>query len=182
MLLRKLFPLLLSVASLAAGAEIPRPAPDFVVFMNDGRQIHVSEYKGKVVVLAFFLTTCPHCQFTSQVLTKLQPEYAPRGLQVIASAIDEMSKMYVPDFVKRFQPAYPMGYNQRETAEDFLQHPVMYRLMMPQVAVIDRKGTIRAQYAGDDKFFEKSEQEKNFRDLLEPLLKEGSAQTAERKK
>lgn len=182
MLLRKLFPLLLCVASLAAGAEIPRPSPDFKVFLNDGRQIHVSEYKGKVVVLAFILTTCPHCQFTSQVLTKLQQEFGPRGLQVIASAIDDMSKMLVPDFVKRFQPAYPVGYNERETAEDFLQHPVMYRLLMPQVVVMDRQGTIRAQFAGDDKFFEKAEQEKNFRDLIEPLLKEGAAQTAGRKK
>jgi peroxiredoxin len=182
MLLRKLFPLLLCLASLAAGAEIPRPSPDFTVFLNDGRQIHVTEYKGKVVVLGFILTTCPHCQFTSQILTKLQQEYGPRGLQVIASAIDEMSKLYVPDFITKFQPAYPVGYNQRETAEDYLQHPVMYRLLMPQVVVIDRKGTIRAQYAGDDKFFEKAEQEKNFRDLIEPLLKEGSTQTAARRK
>jgi len=183
MLLRKLFPpLLLCAASLATGAEVPRPSPDFAVFLNDGRQIHISEYKGKVVVLAFILTTCPHCQFTSQVLTNLQQEYGPRGFQVMASAIEDMAKMDVPDFVKRFQPAYPVGYNQREAAEDYLQHPVMFRLLMPQVVVIDRKGTIRAQYAGDDKFFEKSEQEKNFRDLIEPLLKEGQTQTAGRKK
>jgi len=53
---------------------------------------------------------------------------------------------------------------------------------MPQVVVIDRKGTIRAQYAGDDKFFERADQEKNFRDLIEPLLKEGQTQTAARRK
>jgi len=182
MLLRKLFPLLLCWASLGVSAEIPRPSPDFTVYLNDGRQIHISEYKGKVVVLAFILTTCPHCQFTSQVLTKLQQEYEPRGFQVIASAINEMSKLYVPDFIKNFHPAYPVGYNERETAEDYLQHPVMFRLLMPQVVVIDRKGTIRAQFAGDDKFFEKAEQEKNFRDLIGPLLKEGQAQTAGRKK
>jgi peroxiredoxin len=182
MLLRKLFPFLLCAASLTSGAEIPRPSPDFVVFMNDGRQIHIGEYKGKVVALAFILTACSHCQFTSQVLTKLQQEYGPRGFQVIASAINEMSKLYVPEFIKNFHPAYPVGYNEREAAEDYLQHPVMYRLLMPQVVVIDRKGTIRAQYAGDDKFFENAAQENNFRDLIEPLLKEGQAQTAGRKK
>jgi len=58
----------------------------------------------------------------------------------------------------------------------------MYRLLMPQVVVIDRNGTIRTQYAGDDKFFERADQEKNFRDLIEPLLKEGQTQTAARRK
>jgi len=58
----------------------------------------------------------------------------------------------------------------------------MFRMMMPQVVVIDRKGIIRAQLAGDDKFFAEAEQEKNFRGLLEPLLKEGMAQAARRKR
>jgi hypothetical protein len=61
---------------------------------------------------------------------------------------------------------------------DYLQHPVMFRLLMPQVVVIDRKGIIRTQLAGDDKFFDKAEQEKNFRDVLEPLLKEGTVTPA----
>ena len=180
MLLRRMLSVFLCLAGVAMGADVPRPSPDFAVNLTDGRQIHVNEYKGKVVVLAFILTTCPHCQFTSQVLTKLQQEYGPRGFQVIASAIEDMAKMNVPDFILKFQPAYPVGYDQREMVEDYLQHPVMFRLLMPQVVVMDRKGTIRAQYAGDDKFFEKAEQEKNFRALLEPLLREG--QTAGRKK
>jgi hypothetical protein len=65
---------------------------------------------------------------------------------------------------------------------DYLQHPVMFRLLMPQVVVIDRKGIIRTQLAGDDKFFDKAEQEKNFREVLEPLLKEGTAKPLAREK
>jgi peroxiredoxin len=181
MLPRRVLPLLLCVASLAQGATVPRPAPDFAVDLTDGSQIHLSQYHGKVVVMAFILTTCPHCQFTSRILTKLQQEYGPRGFQVVASAIEDMAKMNVPDFIRNFNPAYPVGYTQREVAESFLEHPVMFRLLMPQVVVIDRKGTIRGQYAGDDPFIAKeTDQEKNFRELLEPLLKEEA--TARRKK
>jgi len=180
MLSRRIFPLLLCLASLAQGATVPRPAPDFAVDLTDGSKVHLSQYRGKVVVMAFILTTCPHCQFTSQILTKLQQEYGPRGFQVVVSAIEDMARMNVPDFIRNFKPAYPVGYTQREVAETFLEHPVMFRMLMPQVVVIDRKGTIRAQYAGDDKFFEKADQEKNFRELLEPLLKEEA--TAQRKK
>jgi alkyl hydroperoxide reductase subunit AhpC len=75
-----------------------------------------------------------------------------------------------------------VGFNPRNLVENYLQHPVMFRLLMPQVVVIDRKGIIRAQLAGDDKFFDKAEQEKNFRDVLEPLLKEGTVTPVARRK
>ena len=61
--------------------------------------------------------------------------------------------------------------------------PETIRLMMPQLVFIDRKGFVRAQYGGDDeKFFDKAIQEKNIRDVIEPLLKESVAQAAHRKK
>jgi peroxiredoxin len=153
----------------------PRHSPDFAINMNDGSQIQLSQYQGKVVVLAFILTYCSHCQFTAQILSRLQKEYGPQGLQVVASAIDPMSSLKVPDFIKQFQPGYPVGFNEHNQAIEYLQHPIMYRLMMPQVVFIDRKGTIRAQHAGDEStFFAEATQEKNIRDAIEPLLKEGT--------
>ena len=166
----------------ATSDKTPRPSPDFAVSFNDGSQIHLSQYQGKVVVLAFILTTCPHCQFTVQTLSRLQNEYGPRGLQVIASAIQDMAALAVPDFIKQFQPGFPVGFNPRDRVLDYLQHPVVFRLLMPQAVVIDRKGIIRTQLAGDDKFFDKAEQEKNFRDVLEPLLKEGTVTPVTRRK
>ena len=75
-------------AAFAADPVIPRPAPDFAINLVGGQQIQLSQYKGKVVVLAFILTTCPHCQKTIGYLSAIQKEYAPRGVQVIASAIE----------------------------------------------------------------------------------------------
>jgi peroxiredoxin len=182
MSLRKVCAIFLCLTAAALGATLPRPSPDFAVSLNDGSQIHLSQYKGKVVVMAFILTYCSHCQFTTQQLAKLQKEYGPQGLQVVASAIEDMASLKVPDFIKQYQPGFPVGFNQRDVVLDFLQHPVMFKLMMPQIAVIDRKGTIRAQYEGDDKFFANEAQEKNLRDVIEPLLKEGMAQNAHRKR
>jgi hypothetical protein len=47
---------------------------------------------------------------------------------------------------------------------------------MPQVVIIDRKGVIRHQVPGGDKFFEN--EEKNMRDVVLPLLKAGAATPA----
>ena len=47
----------------------------------------------------------------------------------------------------------------------------MQPLFVPIMVFIDRKGMIRYQYLGDDPFF--TNQEKNVRDTIEELLKEG---------
>ena len=161
-------------SGLAHAADVPRPAGEFTINTTDGKGILLSQYKGKVCAVIFILTYCPHCQKTVGFLTTMQNEYGPRGFQVLASAIDPMANMKVADFIKNFHPSFPVGFNERDPVLEFLQHPAMFKLMMPQLAFIDRKGTMRAQYAGDDKFFGE-DQEKNIRDEIETLLKEGSA-------
>ena len=81
------------LAAMAHAAEVPRPSPDFAINTVDGAPLQVSQYKGKVVALVFILTTCPHCQKTVGYLSTMQKEYGPRGLQVLASAVDDMGKM-----------------------------------------------------------------------------------------
>lgn len=41
----------------AFAAEIPRKSPDFAVQLADGKQVKVSDYRGKVLCLVFILTT-----------------------------------------------------------------------------------------------------------------------------
>ena len=161
-------------AAMAVAAEIPRPSPDFAINMNGGQQIDVSQYKGKVCVLAFILTTCPHCQKTIGYLSGMQKEYGPRGLQVLASATETMASMNVPDFIKQFQPPFPVGSNLLTDAQAYLQRSTMFVMYMPQLVFIDRQGTIRAEYGGDDKFFAE-DQEKHIREQIEALLKESPA-------
>ena len=156
-----------------------RKSPEFVIKFVDGHQMLLSSLTGKVVALLMVHTTCPHCQKTVGYLSTMQNEYGPRGFQVLASAIEDMAKMNVPDFIKRFQPPFPVGFSNQNEVQDYLQHPVILRLLMPQLVFIDRKGTIRAQYAGDDKFFGE-DQDKNIREQIEALLKEAPAATKKR--
>ncbi len=161
-------------AALASGADIPRPSPDFAINQIEGQPLQPSQFKGKVCVLAFILTTCPHCQKTIGYLSAIQKEYGPRGVQVIASAIEDMAKMNVPDFIKRFQPPFPVGFNTQTEADVYLQHPVIYVLYVPQLVFIDRQGIIRAQHAGEDKAFWE-DQDAHIREQIDASLKEGPA-------
>src|SRR5436190_16983415 len=99
-------------ASKAEAAEIPRQAPDLAINFGPGaKQIHLNEYRGKTVVLAFILTYCSHCQAVVRGLIKDQQELAPKGLQIIASAIEDMAASALPGFRRQFAPSFPVGYN-----------------------------------------------------------------------
>jgi len=138
----------------AGAANIPRHSPEFGINTSvGGRQILLSSHRGKVVVLIFILTYCAHCQKTIEALIPLQKEYAPRGFQVLSSAIEDMAVRAVPDFIRRYNPPFPVGYNDRNQVLDFMQIPLMNRLLMPQMVLIDRQGTIRAQFGGEDEIF-----------------------------
>ena len=63
----------LSLAWSDAGCGIPRQSPDFSIQIANGKQVKVSDYRGKVLCLTFILTTCPHCQKTTQLLDGIYP-------------------------------------------------------------------------------------------------------------
>src|ERR1022692_219786 len=162
--------LLAMAAAAARAAQLPRPSPDFAINLGQGKQIHISQYKGKTLVVAFILTYCSHCQMTIGVLSKMQKEYGPRGLQVLASATEDMAAAALPGFLRQFDPPFPVGINTTAEFINYMQHSPMLQLYMPGLVFIDREGQIRAQYEGRDAFLEESSVEKNIRAKVEEML------------
>jgi peroxiredoxin len=165
---------LLMSAVLLQAAEAPpiqRHSPEFVIHFPDGSQSLLSSYRGKVVGLLFVYTTCIHCQHTSQLFSKLNTEFGARGFQPIDVAFNDMSNLFVKDFVKDNGVNYPVGFSAREPVLDFLKIPVIERFVVPQIVWIDRKGNIRSQTnaMGTD---EKQMKESYWREMIETLLKE----------
>jgi len=154
----------------ARAAELPRPSPDFAINLGQGKQVRISQYKGKTVVVAFILTYCSHCQKAIGVLSKMQREYSQRGLQVIASATEDMAAAALPGFLRQFDPPFPVGVNTTAEFIAYMQHPIMLQLYMPGLVFIDKSGTIVAQYEGRDPFLEEASVEKNIRAKLEQML------------
>jgi peroxiredoxin len=166
---------LLSVtAPVAEAINVPRTSPELAINLNNGQRVLLSQYRGKVVVVAFILTWCPHCQKTIGYLIKDQNAYGARGFQVLASAIEDVARNNLPAFIRQFNPPFPVGFDNQTVAIDYLEHPPMLIPHMPILAFIDRQGVIRAQYEGDDKFLAEDRQEKNLSDKIEELLKEAA--------
>jgi peroxiredoxin len=69
-------------------------APDFTLSTPTGQQVHLAAYRGKVILLEFFATWCPHCQAEAQHLTKFfgsLPQYRFVFLSVNADSEDPVS-------------------------------------------------------------------------------------------
>ena len=157
-----------------AAANLPRLSPEYVIRLTTGKQLLLSQFRGKVVALMFISTTCPHCQRTCQLVDRLHKEYGPQRVQPFAVAFNENAGMLVPDFIERFKIGYPVGYGTRESVAAYLDYP-QSRTFVPISSFIDGKGMIRAQHFGDDEKFY-ADQEKNFRGLIEGLLRQSAKQ------
>jgi len=167
----KTLPLAFTLAALLHAVDLPRKAPDFTIQMNGGKPLQLSRYKGKSIVVLFILTTCPHCQKAVSCLSKDAAEFAPQGLQVVAAAVEEGAAAHLPDFIRVFKPAFPVGYTaDYDGVFRFMQHSPKAVPHMPLVAFIDRDGIIRAQYEGTDAFLQDSVIEANLRKGIAGLL------------
>src|SRR3954454_9646861 len=103
---------LLTMAMPAVRADqLPRPSPDFAINLGQGKQIHISQYKGKTAVVAFILTYCSHCQKAIGVLSKMQRADGARGLQVRGPATEDMAAPALRRLPRQFDPPFPVGIN-----------------------------------------------------------------------
>ena len=156
----------LGVSALAM-PPVPRPAKEFDFVDASGKHVLLSSLKGKVVIVQGLLTTCPHCQAFSQILSKMQTEYGPKGFQAMGVGMDA-----TPDTVQRYIADYhvtfPVAYASSDTLLSFLGHSASERLMGPQVVIIDKKGVIQAESAATGTA--ELQTEANIRVWIEKLL------------
>jgi thiol-disulfide isomerase/thioredoxin len=152
---------------------VPRKMENIGIQIGPDKYIWLSEYSGKTLIVATILTTCPHCQFTTGVLNHIAKDYAGKDVQILATAVEPMSSLNIPDFKKKFMPEFPVGYNDQNYVAKFLGLPPNTPLFFPQVVFIDRNGIVRAHFTGGDKPMEREVQEKNLRETLEKTIKDG---------
>jgi peroxiredoxin len=138
--------------ALQAAAPVPRPAGEFKIHEPSGRETLLSAQKGKVVVVQFLFTWCPHCQASAQWLSKMQTELGSKGLQVYGVAFND--EVLTKDTKKNNEltaafsqyAQFPVGLvTTKEPVLRFLGLSVVEGYGVPQLVVIDKKGVIRAQ-------------------------------------
>lgn len=175
----------LTVSLLFAGdADLPRKAPELSFTVPGHGDELLSQTRGKVVALEFILTTCPHCQAASRVMSQLQKDYGSRGFQALDVAINAADDGRTPvqandlvqGFANNFQTTFPVGWTPRDQMLAFTGFSITNRFVVPQLILIDRKGMIRYQTPplGDPQAL----QEATIRQRVESLLAESASTSA----
>lgn len=166
------------VSLLGADAGSLRKAPDLTFNLPVKGPQQLSEYRGKVVALEFIFTTCPHCQAASKVMTKFQEEFAARGFQAIDVAVNANADLLVENFARDFKVGFPVGWVSQEQMTTFMGF-ADGRFVVPQLALIDRKGVIHYQTpAKEDDNWDKQMTEEAIRAHIEELLNLGNTSTS----
>ena len=76
-------------------------APELTLKDLDGKDVSLSEYKGKVVLVNFWATWCEPCRIEIPWLIEMQKQYGPKGFVILGIALDEEGKSVVAPFVAK---------------------------------------------------------------------------------
>ena len=87
----------------ADNPESGKPAPDFTLKDLDGKNVELSQYRGKVVLVNFWATWCDPCRVEIPWLIEMQQKYSAKGFTVLGIAMDEDGKSVVAPFVEKEQ-------------------------------------------------------------------------------
>ena len=92
----------------AHGQLIGNLAPDFELQTLDGKNMKLSDFRGKAVLLNFWATYCGPCKVEIPWFVELQKEYGPQGFQIVGVAMDDASTDEIAKFAKEMSMNYPV--------------------------------------------------------------------------
>jgi peroxiredoxin len=124
-----------------------------------GAPWHLSDQRGKVVLLNIFATWCPPCRQETPGLVKLSRQFAGKQVAFVGVSVDEGGSAVVEQFVKQYGIPYPVLLPQ---PGDPLTAGVQ---AIPVTLLIDSQGRIAKHYVG-------AVDESTFARDIEAVLKE----------
>ena len=93
-----------------------KQAPPLSVTTLQGKSISLTSLQGRPVLVTFWATTCPGCIKEMPHLVELYKELAPRGLEIVAIAMEYDPEDQVRVMVSQKQLPYPVAIDQDGSA------------------------------------------------------------------
>jgi len=120
-----------------------KAAPDFSLKDGNGQTVHLSDYKGKVVLLDFWATWCGPCKIEIPWFIDFEKQFKDRGFAVLGVSMDEDGWSAIKPYVKNMKMNYRvlLGNDGVSTAYGGLDS-------LPTTLLIDRSGDIASTHVG----------------------------------
>lgn len=163
-----LFVFLILLIKISIADELTgKTAPAFSLIDTKGKDINLSDFRGKVVLLDFWATWCVPCNKEFPYLIKFYQEHYKDDFIILAVNIDNnkenmnrfLREQYLESYVSH---KFPVIFDKDKKI------PPLYKLeSMPTSIFIDKKGIIRYIHTGFN-----DTRKKEFREELATLLRE----------
>jgi len=141
-----------SFALIGHGAEAFEPwpveplignsAPDFSLKDLKGRNVSLSSFSGKPVLLNFWASWCPYCRKERTHLDALHKDYSDKNLVIISVSIDRSLETLKTFMEKNSAPFVILYDGQGRVASTF------HVSGLPTSFLIDRNGIIKQKFTG----------------------------------
>ena len=109
----------------------------------DGKVYHLSDFKGKVVILDFWDTWCPPCRQEIPGFVELHNEYKDEDFAMIGVAFARYGEDAVRDFMKEYKIEYVNLIGDQKVVDGYGGIT-----SIPTTFVIDKKGNIAHKHVG----------------------------------
>ena len=126
----------------AKGQLIGNLAPDFELQTLDGKNLKLSDLRGKAVLLNFWATYCGPCKIEMPWFVELQKEYGPQGFQIVGVANDDASTEDIAKFAKEMGINYPILIGKDSVSDSYKVS------VLPTTFFLDRDGKLIAREFG----------------------------------
>lgn len=120
-----------------------KPASDFSLPGLDGKQVKLSDYRGKVVLLNIWATWCLPCVEEMPSMQKLYNEFKGGDFEILAVSIDAQGREVVAPFMKNHKLTFPALLDPQGTIK------TAYGLTgVPESFIIDKDGILIKKIVG----------------------------------
>lgn len=141
---------LLALAAGASGAllwqlnEVPAaPRLDYVLL--DGKRASSTEWKGKVMLVNFWATSCATCVKKMPMLVSTHQRYAAQGFDTLAVAMQYDPPAFVAEFAKSRRLPFGVAIDN----QGHIAHAFDDVRLTPTTLLIDKQGRIHKRLVGD---------------------------------
>lgn len=87
------------------GVSVGRYAPDFSLENTNGKELSLSDYEGKTVMIVFWATWCHYCEQEIPTLNAIYKKYKNQDFVILAINLGDS-----PEEVRRFQTSHNISY------------------------------------------------------------------------
>ena len=140
-----------AVSLLGSGSLSNRRAPGFALpDLNYNHFYDLQDYRGKLLLIDFMKTSCPHCMLLSTTLEKVKQKYGDK-VGILSVVLPPDTAATVADYISKNRVTVPVVYDQGQmTVSYFNARPDKANIDVPHLFIVDRNGMIRADFSYSD--------------------------------